>query len=128
MVITVCNLDVVILIISSKYCNFELCMPDRGVGFSFTVAYGIERINREVSLWMRGLTATDDGPGIPFLATRGYDSVVWNRLYSRDSSDLEDYQIEQASNSSENEALCYLIFCLLIIVHFQISLSCSFFR
>ncbi|PON85853.1 Calcineurin-like phosphoesterase domain, apaH type [Trema orientale] len=57
------------------------------------VAYGIERLNREVSLWMRGLTETDDGPGIPFLATRGYDSVVWNRLYSRDSSEFEDYQI-----------------------------------
>ncbi|KAF4349975.1 hypothetical protein F8388_011638 [Cannabis sativa] len=60
------------------------------------VEYGIDRINREVSLWMRGLNETDDGPRIPFLATRGYDSVVWNRLYSRDSSELEDYQIEQA--------------------------------
>ena len=49
---------------------------------------------------MRGLTETDDGPGIPFLATRGYDSVVWNRLYSRDSSALEDYQVEQASNNT----------------------------
>lgn len=34
---------------------------------------------------------------IPFIATRGYDSVVWNRLYSRDTTDLEDYHIEQAS-------------------------------
>lgn len=63
----------------------------------FAVAHGIERLNREVSLWMRGLGETDNGPPVPFLATRGYDSVVWNRLYSRDTSDLEDYQIEQAS-------------------------------
>lgn len=56
--------------------------------------YGIDRMNREVSLWMKGLT-TDDYPKIPFIATRGYDSVVWSRLYSRDTSDLNDQQIEQ---------------------------------
>ncbi|XP_062086666.1 shewanella-like protein phosphatase 1 isoform X1 [Humulus lupulus] len=65
------------------------------------VEYGIDRINRDVSLWMRGLTKTDNGPGIPFLATRGYDSVVWNRLYSRDSSELEDYQVEQINSILE---------------------------
>ncbi|KAK0604740.1 hypothetical protein LWI29_018978 [Acer saccharum] len=59
------------------------------------VAYGIERMNREVSDWMRGLSDSDGSPHIPFLATHGYDSVVWNRLYSRDTSDLEDYQISQ---------------------------------
>ncbi|KAF3454853.1 hypothetical protein FNV43_RR05301 [Rhamnella rubrinervis] len=58
-------------------------------------AYGIERLNREVSLWMRGQSERDDGPPIPFIATRGYDSVVWNRLYSRDTSDFEDYQVDQ---------------------------------
>lgn len=73
-------------------------MPDRGVDTS-TVAYGIERINREVSQWMRGLTKCDSGPDIPFIATRGYDSVVWNRLYSRDNLDLEEYQVKQASAS-----------------------------
>ncbi|KAJ0020448.1 hypothetical protein Pint_32455 [Pistacia integerrima] len=61
------------------------------------VAYGIEKMNREVSHWMRGLSESDSNPYIPFIATRGYDSVVWNRLYSRDNSDLEDYQINQAS-------------------------------
>uniref|UniRef100_A0A2N9FHI6 Calcineurin-like phosphoesterase domain-containing protein n=1 Tax=Fagus sylvatica TaxID=28930 RepID=A0A2N9FHI6_FAGSY len=61
------------------------------------VAYGMERLNREVSHWMRGLSESSDSPQIPFIATRGYDSVVWNRLFSRDVSDLEDYQIEQAS-------------------------------
>ena len=54
-------------------------------------------MNREVSDWMRGLSDSDGSPRIPFLATHGYDSVVWNRLYSRDTSDLEDYQISQAS-------------------------------
>lgn len=70
-------------------------MPDRSIGTS-TVAYGIERMNSEVSLWMKGLGESDSNPCIPFIATRGYDSIVWNRLYSRDTSDLEDYQISQA--------------------------------
>ncbi|GLT80712.1 hypothetical protein SLA2020_521370 [Shorea laevis] len=59
------------------------------------VEYGIERMNMDVSYWMRGLSETDGSPHIPFIATRGYDSVVWNRLYSRDVSDLEVYQIDQ---------------------------------
>lgn len=62
-----------------------------------TVAYGVERINREVSTWMRNPTNYEDSPQMPFIATRGYDSVVWSRLYSRETSELEDYQIEQAS-------------------------------
>ncbi|PSS09522.1 Shewanella-like protein phosphatase [Actinidia chinensis var. chinensis] len=60
------------------------------------VAYGIERMNREVSNWMR---SGDGSPQIPFKATRGYDSVVWNRLYSRDISDLDGHQINQANSS-----------------------------
>ncbi|OMP02375.1 hypothetical protein COLO4_11148 [Corchorus olitorius] len=61
------------------------------------VAYGLERMNMEVSQWMRGLIDEDTSPHMPFIATKGYDSVVWNRLYSRDISDLEDFQISQAS-------------------------------
>ncbi|KAL9855587.1 Shewanella-like protein phosphatase 1 [Arabidopsis thaliana] len=61
------------------------------------VAYGIERINREVSTWMRSPTNYEDSPQMPFIATRGYDSVVWSRLYSRETSELEDYQIEQVN-------------------------------
>ncbi|KAI8523512.1 hypothetical protein RHMOL_Rhmol13G0079900 [Rhododendron molle] len=61
------------------------------------VAYGLERMNWEVSKWMRGLSESDDSPQIPFIATSGYDSVVWNRLYSRDVSDLDGHQINQAS-------------------------------
>lgn len=71
-------------------------MPDGNIHLS-AVEYGIERLNWEVSQWMRGLSDEDQSPQIPFIATRGYDSVVWNRMYSRDPSDLEDYQINQAS-------------------------------
>ncbi|XP_058075482.1 shewanella-like protein phosphatase 1 [Magnolia sinica] len=53
------------------------------------VAYGIERMNREVSNWMRGFSENSNSPEIPFTATRGYDSVVWNRLYSRDTVDMD---------------------------------------
>ncbi|XP_071936004.1 shewanella-like protein phosphatase 1 [Coffea arabica] len=65
------------------------------------VSYGIERINKEVSHWMRGLGNTDSYLETPFIATRGYDSVVWNRLYSRDISDLYDYQISQIESILE---------------------------
>lgn len=47
---------------------------------------------------MRGFSENND-PEIPFIATRGYDSIVWNRLYSKDLADT-DYQRRQASNFS----------------------------
>ncbi|KAK9057532.1 hypothetical protein SSX86_022368 [Deinandra increscens subsp. villosa] len=59
------------------------------------VTYGIEKINNEVSKWMINVNEDGNESQIPFIATRGYDSVVWNRLYSRDTDDLEDYHIEQ---------------------------------
>ncbi|KAK9159189.1 hypothetical protein Scep_005763 [Stephania cephalantha] len=60
------------------------------------VAYGIERMNREVSQWMKGSPQNDNNePALPFTAIRGYDSVVWNRLYSRDVDDMEDYRNHQ---------------------------------
>lgn len=55
---------------------------------------------------MRGQSERDGSPFIPFIATKGYDSVVWNRLYSRDTSDLEDYQVDQASISCTQ--ICFL--------------------
>ena len=61
------------------------------------VAYGLERMNKEVSEWMRGQHEDDNIHKKPFIATRGYDSVVWNRLYSRDTLDLVDYQDKQVS-------------------------------
>lgn len=52
------------------------------------VEYGIERMNREVSMWMKcSGEDSDDETGIPFIATRGYDSVVWSRLYSHDPAE-----------------------------------------
>lgn len=44
---------------------------------------------------MRGNNDTGGDPEIPFIATRGYDSVVWNRLYSEEIADRYDYQIDQ---------------------------------
>lgn len=61
------------------------------------VAYGLERMNKEVSEWMRGQHEDENTHKMPFIATRGYDSVVWNRLYSRDTPDLVDYQAKQVS-------------------------------
>ncbi|KAK9124625.1 hypothetical protein Sjap_014227 [Stephania japonica] len=70
-------------------------IAERILGTS-TVAYGIERMNREVSQWMNGPPQNDDNdPALPFPAIRGYDSVVWNRLYSRDVDDMEDYRNHQ---------------------------------
>lgn len=45
-------------------------------------------MNREVSMWMKFSGEDSDGEiDIPFIATRGYDSVVWSRLYSQDSAE-----------------------------------------
>ncbi|KAL6642966.1 hypothetical protein ACP70R_021147 [Stipagrostis hirtigluma subsp. patula] len=52
------------------------------------VEYGIERMNKEVSMWMKySGEDSDDETDIPFIATRGYDSVVWSRLYSQDAAE-----------------------------------------
>ncbi|XP_026432008.1 shewanella-like protein phosphatase 1 [Papaver somniferum] len=60
------------------------------------VAYGVEKMNDKVSRWMRGPDENgDNDPELPFIATRGYDSVVWNRLYSGQTGDMEDYQARQ---------------------------------
>ncbi|MFQ6671169.1 hypothetical protein Gotur_035782 [Gossypium turneri] len=40
------------------------------------VAYGIEKMNKEVSQWMRGLIEEDTNRNMPFIATKGYDSVI----------------------------------------------------
>lgn len=42
-------------------------------------------MNREVSNWMQGVDDNGNEHQISFMATRGYDSVVWNRLYSSDN-------------------------------------------
>lgn len=51
------------------------------------VEYGLERMNNELSSWMRAdLTPGSGGEAasMPFVATRGFDSVVWSRLYSQE--------------------------------------------
>lgn len=58
-------------------------------------------MNKEVSEWMRDPSENDSTIQIPFIATRGYDSVVWNRLYSRDSPDLMDYEAKQVCSVLE---------------------------
>ncbi|XP_020101700.1 shewanella-like protein phosphatase 1 isoform X2 [Ananas comosus] len=64
------------------------------------VAYGVERMNREVSEWMQGFNEDSESPEMPFIATRGYDSVVWNRFYSRESAELK-YQAWKISSIAE---------------------------
>jgi hypothetical protein len=64
---------------------YSVSDPSKFISTQFIVAYGIERINAEVSNWMRGSSEDSDNPDLPFIATRGYDSVVWTRLYSQDS-------------------------------------------
>eukprot|EP00850_Spirogloea_muscicola_P007004 SM000034S12758 [mRNA] locus=s34:513672:515094:- [translate_table: standard] len=55
------------------------------------VEYGLQRMNLELSLWMRG-ERTESGAAVPmpFIATRGFNSVVWSRLYSREEYDTLD--------------------------------------
>lgn len=64
-----------------------------------SVHYGIERMNAEVSLWMLGEHVRDATLPMPFIATRGYKSVVWNRLYSREISEYEDSEINKVCSS-----------------------------
>lgn len=49
---------------------------------------------------MRGVDHDNDIPEIPFIATRGYDSVVWNRLYSKDTGCV-DHRTWQVINYQE---------------------------
>jgi hypothetical protein len=52
---------------------------------SYTVNYGIERLNEEVSAWMRGETKEDGGKALPpFLAMGDSSSVMWNRSLSKE--------------------------------------------
>lgn len=50
------------------------------------VQYGLEKMNQEVSLWMRGLHNPDGSrPTPPFFATGDASSVMWNRMYSKEA-------------------------------------------
>lgn len=100
------NLILIIVLTSINYntmCCFKFVerFSDFGSLIIFSsfseVAYGLERMNKEVSEWMRDPSKNDSTFQLPFIATRGYDSVVWNRLYSRDSPDLMDYEANQVN-------------------------------
>ncbi|BBN17328.1 hypothetical protein MPTK1_7g13670 [Marchantia polymorpha subsp. ruderalis] len=56
------------------------------------VNYGLERINKEVTQWMRG--KPEKQGQLPFIATRGFDSIVWSRLYSRDQYDRPEDKVK----------------------------------
>lgn len=48
-------------------------------------AYGLERLNNEVSAWMRGDKLPDGGRAVPpFLAMGDGSSVMWNRMLSKE--------------------------------------------
>ncbi|EAZ15962.1 hypothetical protein OsJ_31406 [Oryza sativa Japonica Group] len=66
------------------------------------VEYGIERMNREVSVWMKSSSGdSDDELDIPFIATRGYDSVVWSRLYSQGPTEMTRHSWKLSSVVAE---------------------------
>lgn len=49
------------------------------------VEYGLERLNREVSAWMRGDRGADGSRAAPpFLAMGNAQSVMWNRIFGKE--------------------------------------------
>jgi hypothetical protein len=52
-------------------------------------------MNREVSLWMKNANNRWGQPAqIPFFAIKGYDSVVWSRLYSHERYENPEEKIQ----------------------------------
>lgn len=61
----------------------------------YHVDYGLERMNREVSLWIQKENNRLGQPAhMPFVAVKGYDSVVWSRLYSKENFDRPQERIQ----------------------------------
>ncbi|CAK9215932.1 unnamed protein product [Sphagnum troendelagicum] len=59
------------------------------------VEYGLERINHEVSNWMKHANNRWGQPTkIPFIAIRGFDSMVWSRLYSHETFENPEDKIQ----------------------------------
>ncbi|KAL8121361.1 hypothetical protein AgCh_018193 [Apium graveolens] len=65
-------------------------------------AYGIERLNKEVSTWMRGLSESDDHGKLFFIATRGYDSVLLQLAVRPGSPESLQQLVEIARNPSSS--------------------------
>jgi hypothetical protein len=62
---------------------------------SCEVEYGLERINHEVSNWMKHANNRWGQPTkIPFIAIRGFDSIVWSRLYSHETFENPEDKIQ----------------------------------
>ncbi|KAG0616930.1 hypothetical protein M758_5G152700 [Ceratodon purpureus] len=59
------------------------------------VDYGLERMNKEVSLWMKmGNNRWGQPAQMPFVAVKGFDSIVWSRLYSKENFDRPQEKIQ----------------------------------
>ena len=57
--------------------------------------YGLERMNKEVSLWMKmGNNRWGQLAQMPFVAVKGFDSIVWSRLYSKENFDRPQEKIQ----------------------------------
>lgn len=85
--------------------SFFWCICDegsRGLGLGHVVRavdYGLEKMNGKVSRWMRGdLLPSGEPVPMPFIATRGADSIVWSRLYSQEvyASPEDKYMVHSA--------------------------------
>jgi hypothetical protein len=62
---------------------------------SYEVEYGLERINHEVSNWMKHANNPwGQATKIPFIAIRGFDSIVWSRLYSHETFENPEDKIQ----------------------------------
>lgn len=52
-------------------------------------------MNREVSLWMKmGNNRWGKPAEMPFVAVKGFDSIVWSRLYSKENFDRPQEKIQ----------------------------------
>lgn len=65
------------------------------------VDYGLERMNNEVSLWMKNANNRWGRPSqVPFIAVRGFDSIVWSRLYSKENFEKPEEKIQVVQSTS----------------------------
>lgn len=71
--------------------------------------YGLERMNREVSLWMKmGNNRWGKPAEMPFVAVKGFDSIVWSRLYSKENFDRPQEKIQVFQQCSVLEQVLML--------------------
>jgi hypothetical protein len=52
-------------------------------------------MNREVSMWMKMANNRWGQPSqMPFIAVRGFDSIVWSRMYSKENFEKPEEKIQ----------------------------------